>query len=231
MGSDSLTRHEYTPNFEFQSTLPHGERHPSLAGILHTEDVSIHAPTWGATFIESEGLDFCEFQSTLPHGERPDLRIVESLVGVSIHAPTWGATPWRSYKNYLFPFQSTLPHGERPYCASFPLCDPGFNPRSHMGSDLTELDALAREAVSIHAPTWGATNLLSILISHRLFQSTLPHGERHRDNNTETLEGVSIHAPTWGATSRIVGSDSFMSFQSTLPHGERPSTSKIIPRP
>ena len=55
-------------------------------------------------------------------------------------------------------------------------------------------------AVSIHAPTWGATH-------------ELPHGK--------LFVIVSIHAPTWGAT--ISGSQRFIWqwFQSTHPHGVR----------
>ena len=54
----------------FQSTLPHGER-PILGAEPCPTEVSIHAPTWGATFYSR--LDY------------------QNLI-VSIHAPTWGAT-------------------------------------------------------------------------------------------------------------------------------------------
>jgi len=56
---------------KFQSTPPRGGR---LAGslVVHRQCfVSIHAPTWGATFHRRNG---------------------RAPVGVSIHAPTWGAT-------------------------------------------------------------------------------------------------------------------------------------------
>ena len=99
--------------------------------------VSIHAPTWGATFGKVEVFD-----STV----------------VSIHAPTWGAT-WRhrcssrtsegfnprshmgsdllnSIGRMFETFQSTLPHGERLVLLRPPLGLVGFNPRSHMGSDI-----------------------------------------------------------------------------------------------
>ena len=55
-------------------------------------------------------------------------------------------------------FQSTLPHGERLVIGLVRAKDIGFNPRSHMGSDALVLAAAAvLAAVSIHAPTWGAT--------------------------------------------------------------------------
>ena len=91
-------RHNFGVEFDitkvFQSTLPRGERpiqllHPRhhqpsfnprsnvgsdliffLVGLQFTQ-VSIHAPTWGATSDTPEGL---------------------SVQPVSIHAPTWGAT-------------------------------------------------------------------------------------------------------------------------------------------
>ncbi len=56
-------------------------------------------------------------------------------------------------------------------------------------------------AISIHAPTWGATVDGKKIDIAPVFQSTLPRGERPF---TEFLTGdytpISIHAPTWGAT-------------------------------
>ena len=75
-----------------------------------------------------------------------------------------------------------------------------FNPRSHTGSDTHVRKAHQGKLVSIHAPTWGATNKRGSSYVVSSFQSTLPHGERHKWKS---------HAST--ATS----------FQSTLPHGER----------
>ena len=58
-------------------------------------------------------------------------------------------------------FQSTLPRGERPSNGNgMPLlCQVGFNPRSHGGSDMFHI----RHASALKGP---------------LFQSTLPRGER-----------------------------------------------------
>ena len=50
MGSDKLVEINYDPAVEFQSTLPHGERLPFLFKVVIRYDVSIHAPTWGATY-------------------------------------------------------------------------------------------------------------------------------------------------------------------------------------
>ena len=151
--------------------------------LHHHYKVSIHAPTWGATYTQRE------------HGLSTE---------VSIHAPTWGAT--------------SKTEADKPYIN-------GFNPRSHMGSDALVLHPLVYDtAVSIHAPTWGATgydghfghrcggfNPRSHMgsdpsrqddeLTKRMFQSTLPHGERLNKQEAVSQIMVSIHAPTWGATS------------------------------
>ena len=56
----------------FQSTLPHGERRERGCGAGIGGEVSIHAPTWGATYSRGwYAASGITFQSTLPHGERP----------------------------------------------------------------------------------------------------------------------------------------------------------------
>jgi len=76
-------------------------------------------------------------------------------------------------------FQSTRPYGAR----RGPRLPAGllhsFNPRARMGRDGLSLSIWPLISVSIHAPVWGATDPLPILVPHRL---------------------VSIHAPVWGAT-------------------------------
>ena len=123
-------------------------------------------------------------------------------VSVSIHAPTWDATIYSLFK-----------------AAS----RAGFNPRTHMGCDIRKsvffkllapfqsthphgmrlvLIRLIRCIdVSIHAPTWDAT------------QSS---------THTSPELVVSIHAPTWDATLIMLAESPEMSaFQSTHPHGMR----------
>ena len=142
----------------FQSTHPHGVRRNATikaSGGL----VSIHAPTWGATASLDSGTGGAKFQSTHPHGVRliNKLKIINTLT-----------------------FQSTHPHGVRRTKNNAIKRSTSFNPRTHMGCDL------------------------SFLMSEILrpqFQSTHPHGVRHSSLNTyiSNIE-VSIHAPTWGAT-------------------------------
>ena len=82
-------------------------------------------------------------------------------------------------KSIAFRFQSTLPHGER--------LAPALGPGELL-------------PVSIHAPTWGATEFSTDYDEEGLFQSTLPHGER-------LCPWLSADHPGL--------------FQSTLPHRER----------
>ena len=144
-------------------------------------NVSIHAPTWGATRISLILIPTMWFQSTRPRGARRACSISSARVPrfnprahvgrdrkrqlkssarrVSIHAPTWGAT------SSVFSCLSSMG---------------GFNPRAHVGRDLS--------------PTVST-------LSMSTFQSTRPRGARL--DNPITIDGVvlvSIHAPTWGAT-------------------------------
>ena len=168
-------------------------------------DVSIHAPTKGATLPNvyvvhaklcfnprsHEGSDIVilalcprviQFQSTLPRRERL-CRCFRFLLhfSVSIHAPTKGAT--KTPQEDIWGYQ-----------------------------------------VSIHAPTKGATCLFCLPFSQiSLFQSTLPRRERPNKSFVDALNikfqstlprrerpsqvrnsnynfSVSIHAPTKGAT-------------------------------
>ena len=100
--------------------------------------------------------------------------------GISIHAPTRGATATT--------FKSVIQI-------------PDFNPRSHKGSDGSQLDWEYESAISIHAPTRGATSRHHRQVFCHKFQSTLPQGERHNyAGKTAMIFGISIHAPTRGAT-------------------------------
>ena len=100
-------------------------------------------------------------------------------------------------------FQSTHPRGVR-----------------HTGDMLPCLP----EAVSIHAPAWGATCAGRGPCGRPgRFQSTHPRGVRLEGGTSSVREqGVSIHAPAWGATQ--CGAESLalnQQFQSTHPRGVR----------
>ena len=54
----------------FQSTHPHGVRHDTKERIKYIQEVSIHAPTRGATGVKDNPNSGTMFQSTHPHGVR-----------------------------------------------------------------------------------------------------------------------------------------------------------------
>ena len=99
---------------------------------------------------------------------------------VSIHAPAWGATEIVALIGQLGCVSIHAPAwGATPHPGLSAQQDHSFNPRSRMGSDVSEVEKAA-------ARGW--------------FQSTLPHGERHLNEQIDELT---------------------LGFQSTLPHGER----------
>ena len=123
------------PPFLFQSTHPHGVRRPKTWSIItynsfnprtHTGcdhgaelpspayEVSIHAPTRGATLPNDVMLEFSKFQSTHPHGVRliSLSDVVRPLVFQSTHPH--GVRLLRMEVSVCSPmFQSTHPHGVR----------------------------------------------------------------------------------------------------------------------
>ena len=100
-----------------------------------------------------------------------------------------------------------------------------FNPRSHKGSDTAINGSLLDYAISIHAPTRGATKPLAQPGQFPGFQSTLPQGERLLPVLLIVINfDISIHAPTRGATDIPGHIHILCGFQSTLPQGERQDT-------
>ena len=69
-------------------------RHANKAFSAIEDDISIHAPTRGATCDDNNtGAGFNAFQSTHPRGVRPlRAKRPQNLSRISIHAPTRGAT-------------------------------------------------------------------------------------------------------------------------------------------
>ena len=76
----------------FQSTLPREERLTDANVQLYAKSISIHAPTRGATYSDSNANNAC---------------------AISIHAPTRGATKVKKVLRRILKFQSTLPREER----------------------------------------------------------------------------------------------------------------------
>ena len=121
--------------------------------------ISIHAPTRGATFTRIVHYFHYLFQSTLPRGERP--HTTHSVDGI------WDFNP-RSHegsdcgkglqRSTTLLFQSTLPRGERlpiPQRQSERILFQSTLPRGERRS--RSVYSLCHYAISIHAPTRGAT--------------------------------------------------------------------------
>ena len=162
----------------FQSTRPRGARHERLVVL--------------------RGLK--QFQSTRPRGARRSIGKTVRAWTVSIHAPTWGATRLQKTIKGVFMFQSTRPRGARQIRLKACHMQGSFNPRAHVGRDMALGRVLVSIVVSIHAPTWGATDICAVYAIRYL---------------------VSIHAPTWGATTSHTFFVPEPEFQSTRPRGAR----------
>ena len=143
--------------------------------------VSIHAPTRGATLRTLGYAPVVQFQSTHPHGVRlPSAMTAFICSTVSIHAPTRGATSEstqgrdRADVSIHAPTRGATKWSCCAICAIFvsihaptrgategglilPVHVPGFNPRTHTGCDSSVLSQPVNIEVSIHAPTRGAT--------------------------------------------------------------------------
>jgi len=81
-----------------------------------------------------------------------------------------------------------------------------FNPRAHVGRDvLPRLLGQGVEQVSIHAPTWGATDGIIDRLQRFLVSIHAPTwGATKTAEPALRLLDVSIHAPTWGATDHLM---------------------------
>ena len=121
----------------FQSTRPHGARLRQLRPKFDdTITVSIHAPTWGATYTRCKSEDYVQVSIHAPTwGATPHDNEFQLQTGVSIHAPTWGATESENRITEARKFQSTRPHGARRSNSTSNSNRLGFNPRAHMGRD------------------------------------------------------------------------------------------------
>ena len=143
-------------------------------------EISIHAPTRGATIVPRHSIKRRSNFNPRSH-ERSDWWgvVCTSTIYISIHAPTRGATAVlfqvplslvfqstlpreeRRVRAFIFlwiiAFQSTLPREERPNSSTSGLTSVDFNPRSHERSDICITTSPPRVT---------------------LFQSTLPREER-----------------------------------------------------
>ena len=188
----------------FQSTPPHGGRHPfnrfmprhgsfnprpRMGGdcrclSARTPSVFQSTPPHGGRRDADETIGVINvFQSTPPHGGRRDVDHDLRLFDVSIHAPAWGAT----------------------------------------ADDLQKI--IDKYHVSIHAPAWGATGgRLSVFQALR-FQSTPPHGGRLHLKVLRLFQLCFNPRPRIGGDSTTARTISAFLFQSTPPHRGRRTAS------
>ena len=167
-------------------------------------DISIHAPTWGATV---------RLVHLPPH------------IFISIHAPTWGATPVHDQDQAGDQFQSTHPRGVRRsnsedtaswtiFQSTHPrgvrlrrppplLYAEHFNPRTHVGCDAMMTTAQGVDSYFNPRTHVGCDIKIEPEAAAIIqFQSTHPRGVRLDPKRGVCVLGyISIHAPTWGATS------------------------------
>ena len=122
-------------------------------------------------------------------------------------------------------FQSTLPQGERqmdrPQSLSF--CAISIHAPTRGATISGRLCVDVWLGISIHAPTRGATKLPHLIKVNHKFQSTLPQGER-RQAASHLRKTTSYFNPRSHKGSDIIRTgraQRSMIFQSTLPQGER----------
>ena len=144
--------------FAFQSTLRRTERQPGDLVEVIPSDISIHAPTNGATFCGTFSIFILCISIHAPtNGATYRFPSLCNERWISIHAPTNGATSekltspalnlfqstLRRTERRAFPptylctrrFQSTLRRTERPLTSTFIHLHQDFNPRSDERSD------------------------------------------------------------------------------------------------
>ena len=206
--------------FWFQFTRPRGARH---AGLLHgrgwvsrfnsrahggrdtaqsprrpPKDVSIHAPTGGATSAIAAETARAKFQFTRPRGARPHPSLQQNI-GRSFNSRAHGGrdkTPLDVW--HLAQFQFTRPRGARPARG----CQSGtgrcFNSRAHGGRDLAGPLCGGRAGVSIHAPTGGATSSTSRARTRRASFNSRAHGGRDSKSDLPVSSEIRFNSRAHG---------------------------------
>ena len=213
--------------------------------------VSIHAPTRGATYDNSFYWSCSGFQSTHPRGVRLNTIVISnsSIMFQSTHPRGVRQLNWLMSKRVVM-FQSTHPRGVRPFTYNddnLPIFVSIHAPTR--GATIFKATQVNYNNVSIHAPTRGATVILVFLALLLCFNPRTHEGcdlillqsnSRAKSFNPRTHEGcdfnallsntadiVSIHAPTRGATQKSVNDSIIALFQSTHPRGVRRKNTSI----
>ena len=192
----------------FQSTHPRGVRLSWIPSGAWHEDVSIHAPAWGAT---AAGL------------------VAQAIRLVSIHAPAWGATrPAATSPPPRRGFNPRTRVGCDRRLAVYPAQTTCFNPRTRVGCDTFTGCHVRRTPVSIHAPAWGATAGAHVGLHEACVSIHAPAwgATAHPTWCRQTLKFQSTHP----RGVRLVETDvrpQAAQFQSTHPRGVRQEAAKL----
>ena len=179
------------PRTVFQSTLPHGER-PRPSNHLHgvSRNFNPRSRMGSDNSRNTTAAGKINFNPRSRMGsDRGRLRPLR-LPRISIHAPAWGATGATDVPRNVVHISIHAPAwGATRSTTCITSCGVNFNPRSRMGSDV----------MPGKASSWS-----------RVFQSTLPHGERPTES--------AAHAPVvcyFNPRSRM-GSDRIVKIGGTL---------------
>ena len=132
----------------FQSTRPRGARLSSWPPTRKPASFNPRAHVGRDNELSHDRFPLPRFQSTRPRGARH--RRVDPL-------------------NKIRSFNPRAHVGRDRLSAASCLSCKSFNPRAHVGRDMLSTLAAARAAVSIHAPTWGATAWFCIRASPSSF--------------------------------------------------------------
>ena len=129
---------------------------------LNSTLISIHAPTRGATTTNAKRETENAFQSTLPREERHYLtKCVKVFQKFQSTLPREERLSRLSIRVSRHLFQSTLPREEQHMNQMHIPIIHNFNPHSHERSDFVPRRISRYIVISIHAPTRGATQLLT----------------------------------------------------------------------
>ena len=190
---------------------PCGARRTLSRVVALLAAISIHAPAWGATDHARDAL---------------------WVFGISIHAPAWGATS-SSRRRPARPrhFNPRARVGRDGMVGRQVSTGSYFNPRAHTGRDTERRSGTREEAISIHAPTRGATAGHLPHRAARKFQSTRPHGARRQSNRLSRAgRGFQSTRPHGARRVAAPSCGTSLLFQSTRPHGARRRTRSTITR-
>ena len=120
----------------FQSTLLQEERRVTVNELYQRGDISIHAPTRGATSCYCVRINCLLFQSTLLQEERHSNSAMFAIWYIFQSTLLQEERPWsgRVHQSH-FLFQSTLLQEERQFRCNSLASVLNFNPRSYKRSD------------------------------------------------------------------------------------------------